>query len=179
MSNHTDTSKERLLKENKNYIIKDNLQFTVNLEYFKDNGYTHQELFAENIPYYHKKINTDHHIWCNLKYNQIHVEDWYGFLTPTILNYYIQNKNTDKVKTSTAFKNFKYIACKINRETGEIKTRDEILKELSDEKPISLDTLEKYENSTYSTEWKELILSTNEMDILVDEINRLTNNKFK
>lgn len=174
------TFNEKLLIESMDYIENDGyIKLDVDEKYFKDNGYIYQKLFASNIPFYHKKYN-DHHIWCNMKMKDLFVDDWHDFLTPTILNYYIQNRNTDKVKTSTTFPDFRYISCRINRETGEIKSRDEILAEIGvvGEKLPSLEFLDKYNNSVYLNEWSPLVLSIRQMDPLIEEINRLTNNKF-
>lgn len=162
-----------------NYIADSNLSFVVEESYFKDNGYVYQELFADDIPFYHKDRVGEHHIWCRSEEKTFFVSDWYDFLTPTILNYYIQNRNSDKVVTSKTFDDYQSISTRINRKTGEIKTKIEIYSELSDGLPMSLETIDKYHDSVYYNEWHELVLVRSCMDELVDEVNRLTNNKFE
>lgn len=158
---------EQFINENTSYITNEILHYVVDEDYFKNNEYTYQELFAMDIPYYHKAVGEGgkRTIWCKGTDKSIIIEDWYGFLTPTILNYFVQHRSSKDVKYSKTF-DYYYLTLKLNRETGEIvnKTHDMIMND---------------DNIYNGKHWYELVLSIDCTNELLDEINRLTNNKFK
>lgn len=162
MKKHISSFNEYFLNENKSYITNEILHYIVDDEYFKSNGYTFQELFASDTPYYHKKVN-ERTIWCNAEDKSIFIQDWYDFLTPCILNYFIQNK-----EDSTYSKTFDYsfLSLRLNRQTGEIVKK-------------TIDMTINYDNCIYMDRpWVELVLPVEGTSEIVDEVNRLTNNKF-
>jgi len=146
--------------ENKLYISNGLLYYVVDEDYFKDNGYIYEELFAYGVPYYYKVVG-QRTIWCRVEDKMVFIEDWHGFLTPTILNYFVEYRKSKNVKYSKTF-DIHFLTLRINRKSGEIinYTHDMI----DDEK---------------------LYDSTNELNLpigltnkILDEINRITNNKF-
>ena len=145
-------------------------KYSISEDYFKDNDYVYQELFASDIPYFHKKIG-DFHIWCEVDTKEVHIGDWYGFLTPAIIDYYIKNRDSDKVKYSKMF-DYYYIGGRLNRETGEIITTAEIMTEI--EKSDANDKVEAYFNNKYKKEpWCDICLSLRQMDPIVEELNKI------
>lgn len=143
-----------------NYLSKETLYIDIDLDYFKKNGYCYQELFAYDIPYYHKEVG-ERKVWYRINDGMIFVDDWYGYLTPTILNYFVQHRNSEDVKYSKIF-DYHYLSLRINRLTGEIVN----------------DTYDICQDKNLKQTTCELILPISETNQLLDEINKLTNNKF-
>jgi len=154
---------KQFLNENKSYITNDILHYVIDEDYFKNNGYCYQELFASDVPYYHKVVG-ERTIWCRVEDKMVFIADWYDFLTPTILNYFVKYRNSEDVKYSKTF-DFHYLTLRLNRETGEIvnKTRDMIMDD---------------DNIYNKGPWHELVLPIEKTNKILDEINRLTNNRF-
>ncbi len=155
------------MKDYANYIS-DQLSYTVDEQYFKDNGYQYQKLFAMEIPYYHKKFE-DFHVWCNADTKEVFVDDWYGFLTPMALKFYMAHK--DRLKVSTTFDDYEYMDFYLNRKSGEIILDDDVISQYKGD-------IEGYFNCKYkkSKEWREGVFIRSLSDVMVDEINRLTSN---
>jgi len=154
----------QFLNENKSYISNGLLNYVIDEDYFKSNGYRYQELFASDVPYYHKVVG-ERTIWCRVEDKMVFIEDWYDFLTPTILNYFVKYRNSEDVKYSKTF-DYHFLSLRLNRETGEIvnKTYDMVMND----------------DSIYNNRpWTELVLPIEETNKILDEINRITNNKFK
>lgn len=82
-------------------------------------------------------------------------------MTPTILNYFVEHKNSKDVKYSKTF-DFKYLSLRLNRETGKIYN-------------FNHDMLD---NDELMDSTSELVLPIDNTNKILDEINRLTNNKF-
>lgn len=162
MKKHISTFEDYFLNENNSHITKETLHYTVDDDYFEANGYTYQELFASDTPYYHKKVN-ERTIWCNANDKSIFIQDWYDFLTPCILNYFIQNK--DDSKYSKTF-DYSYLTLRLNRQTGDIVK-------------YTIDMTMDYDNCIYmKSPWNELVLPVEGTIEIVNEINKITNNKF-
>ena len=145
------------------------LSYTVDEQYFKDNDYTYQELFAMEIPYYHKKFD-DYHIWCNVDTKEVFVDDLYGFLTPTVLKFYIANKS--KLKKSKTFDDYEYLAYYLNRKTGEIVTKDDAMSEFKGKS----NWMDLWFDSKYITDnsWTEKVFIKRICEQMIDEINWIT-----
>jgi hypothetical protein len=84
------------------YISKNILQYTVDEDYFKNNGYVYTELSGFDIPCYYKEIN-GRTIWCKTEGKRVVIDDWHRFLTPTIINYFVQYRNGENVRYSKMF----------------------------------------------------------------------------
>ncbi len=151
----------QFLNENKSYISNTEIHYVVNEDYFKNNGYQYQELFASDIPYYHKEVG-ERKIWCRVEDKMFFIEDWYDFLTPTILNYFVEYRNSENVKYSKTF-DYHYLTLRINRKTGEIFNY----------------TYGMIDDENLYDSTNELVLPIEETNKILDEVNRLTNNKFK
>lgn len=145
------------INENKSYIANEMLKYTVDDQYFKDNGYRFQKLFASETPYYIKKVN-ERTIWCNGETKEVFVADWYDFLTPTILNYFEEHKG--EAKYSKTF-DYSFLTLRLNRETGEIV-------KYTIDMTINYDTCEYMDRP-----WVELVLPIEDTEEILQEVNRL------
>lgn len=150
----------QFINENNTYIDTNELHYVIPEDEFKNLGYRYQELFASDIPHYIKKLKDGYTIWCNANDKSVIVNDWYDFLTPTIINYYLENKNGENVKYSKTF-DYHYITTRLNRQTGEIIVNNY-----------------KLDDKYLDTPWHELIIPIESFGMLVDELNKITDNKF-
>lgn len=170
-----------LKKFNEQINTKENLYYTVSEDVLKERNYEYLELFASDIPYYHKKVN-EYDIWCRVKNKFVYINDLYGFLTLAAIEFFLENRNNEEqVKYSKMF-DYHYISTKINRETGEIITIKNIMKKIAEEMPNATgeERLEKFFNNEYNDNpWHELVFPVEEWNELIEELNAITNNKFK
>lgn len=140
--------------------MKEALKYTIDESYFKENGYIFQGLFASDIPYFYKLI-AERTVWCCAQDKEIFIEDWYGFLTPTILNYFNENKDGENLKYAKTF-DFYYLAFKINRKTGEIVNK--VPEMVIDE-----------DHKCNGKDWQEICLPIEDTLIIYNEIIKITN----
>lgn len=94
------------------------LNYIVGDDYFKRNDYTYQELFASDVPYFHKKVD-EWKIWCRKSDKTLFINDWYDELTPTILQYFTDHRYGEDVQYSKTF-DYHFLSLRLNRKTGEI-----------------------------------------------------------
>lgn len=158
------------IKENSSF---EDLNFTVDVDVFKERGYTYQELYANDYPVYHKDIMKGKKLWCWLDRKTIEFDDFHS-LTKNVIEYYIENcDDKSKVKHSDMF-NYDYIPIYLNIKTGEIKHKYDVVRNIKGVKD-----LEEFMNSEYEVgdDWQKITLTDSYIDV-INEINILTNNKY-
>jgi len=155
------------------------LKYQVSEDVFKERGYTFQKLYAAEYPVYHKKVG-DYHIWCWVNEKEIVVKDWHGFLTPTIIKYYFDNKDDENKVRHSAKLDWDYMKCYLDRDTGEIVNENDVMKDIA-KNYKEKERLDAFFNTEYKTKpWNELVIGLDGWkDYLIPELNILTDGKLK
>lgn len=150
--------------------MNERIHYKVSVQELRERGYTFQKLHARNYKCYWKEIHPGYTIWCWVSGKEVEIKDFYC-MSKTVLDYFLKHKDNGSMwGKGVMFPDLKYLPARLNRETGEILTRDEILK------IVKPKTYEEELNCEYHTnrDWQELVFHFDTWVMIADEIKFLT-----
>lgn len=147
-----------------------NLNFSINVKELKPRGYIFQKLYAADYKSYRKEIE-GYTLWLWVKSKTIEINDWYSY-TKNIIEFYKENFEQWAIENSKLPKPRFAMVLHANHSTGEIKLKDfnEYYKVLLSKNESDFDLYhEKYDH------WREIVLIPKLFDVIIKEIDFLTN----